>query len=77
MTLSGALCDDLIALEAGVQQILPHRDSSGRQMLFWQLQRHTREGYTSESLVGADSNPHCVACRHQVKSHNFNQIFIL
>ena len=70
MTLSGALRDDLIALEAGVQQILPHRDSAGRQMLFWELQRHTREGYASESLVGADSTLHCLAYCHDVESHN-------
>jgi hypothetical protein len=69
MSLSQALRDDLVALETGVQQILPHLDSSGRQLIFWDIRRHTREGYTSESLVGADSTLHCVVCCYDIKSH--------
>jgi hypothetical protein len=55
MTLSEALRDDLVALEVCVCSLLPHLDSSGRQLLFWEVTRHTREGYTSESMVGAES----------------------
>jgi hypothetical protein len=51
MTLSGALCDDLVALEAGLCCLLPRLDSSGRQLLFWHPCRDTRRGYTSESMV--------------------------
>jgi len=51
MTLSGALHDDLDALEAGVYCLLPQTDLSGRQLLYLDPARHTREGYTSESLV--------------------------
>lgn len=51
MTLNGALCDDLTALEACVLRPLPHLDISGRQLLFLEPSRHTREGYTSESMV--------------------------
>jgi len=51
MTLSEALCDDLVALEAGVYLLLPHADTSGRKLLYWEPHRHTRQGYTSESLV--------------------------
>ena len=69
MTLNEALRDDLVALETGVQQILPHLDSSGRQMVFCDLHRHTREGYTTDSLVSADSHLLCVVHCHDIKSH--------
>jgi hypothetical protein len=51
MTLSEALCDDLAAVETCVFRPLPHLDASGRQLLLAELCRHTREGYTSESMV--------------------------
>jgi hypothetical protein len=51
MTLSEALCDDLVALETCACRLLPHLDTSGRQILLWEPLCHTREGYTSESMV--------------------------
>jgi len=51
MTLSEALKDDLVALEAGMYTILPHPDLSGRPLLYMEPQCHTREGYSSESMV--------------------------
>ena len=51
MTLSDALCDDLVAIEACLCRLLPHLDTSGRQLLLLEPCRHTREGYTSESMV--------------------------
>lgn len=51
MTLSGALCDDITALETGFCCLLPRLDQSGRQLVFWEPRRHTKEGYTSESMV--------------------------
>lgn len=51
MTLSGALCDDVIALQTGAFCLLPHPDLSGRRIIFSDVHRHTREGYTTESLV--------------------------
>jgi hypothetical protein len=53
MTLGGALCDDLVALEACPLCLLPDQDQSGRQLLYLDPSLHTREGYTSESLVSA------------------------
>jgi hypothetical protein len=49
--LSEALCDDLAAVEACFLCPLPHLDASGRQLLLVEPFRHTREGYTSESMV--------------------------
>jgi hypothetical protein len=51
MTLSAALRDDLVALRTGAYTILPFQDVSGRTILFMQPRCHTREGYTSESLL--------------------------
>jgi hypothetical protein len=51
MTLAGALRDDLTAIEAGVYVQLPNRDTSGRQVLWMEPHRHTKDGYSSESLV--------------------------
>lgn len=51
ISLGEALGDDLVALEAAVYCLLPHVDVSGRQLLYLEPARHTREGYTSESLV--------------------------
>jgi hypothetical protein len=51
MILSEALRDDIVALEAGVFSILPHRDLSGRHILFVHPTRHSREGYDTDSLV--------------------------
>ena len=51
MTLGEALRDDLVALESGVFRLLPQLDASGRQLLFSEPRRYTKEGYTSESMV--------------------------
>jgi hypothetical protein len=51
MTLSGALRDDLVALETGWMTLLPKCDLSGRGLLYMVPSRHKGEGYTSESLV--------------------------
>jgi len=51
MTLSEALQDDLVALQAGVYLPLPQKDLSGRQIVYLKPHNHTNEGYTSESLV--------------------------
>lgn len=51
MKLSGAFKDDLEALEQGMYCMLPHCDLNGRQMILWEPSRHTREGYSSESMV--------------------------
>jgi hypothetical protein len=53
MTLGEALCDDLAAVEACVLSLLPHLDASGRQLLLSEPCRHTRDGYTSESMVSS------------------------
>jgi hypothetical protein len=50
MRLDEALCDDMVALEAGVYRLLPHPDMSGRSLIYWEPHLHTREGYTSDSL---------------------------
>jgi hypothetical protein len=55
MTLSGALRDDLVALETGWMSLLPKCDLSGRQLLYMVPSRHKREGYTSDSLVSGVS----------------------
>ena len=44
MTLSEALCDDLVALEPCVLRLLPVLDASGRQLLFCNPCCHTRKG---------------------------------
>jgi hypothetical protein len=51
MTLRGALSDDLAAMEAGMFQILPRLDLSGRALLFVDSHRNTRRGYSSESML--------------------------
>jgi hypothetical protein len=51
MTLSGALRDDLKALQRGVCRILPKPDASGRPILVFNPTLNTREGYDSDSLV--------------------------
>jgi len=51
MTLSEALRDDMVALETGMFCLLPWLDASGRQVLYLDPSCHTREGYTSDSLV--------------------------
>jgi hypothetical protein len=58
MTLSEALCDDLVAVEVGLCQLLPYLDTSGRQLLLWDPCRHRREGYsgTLESMVSVVSS---------------------
>lgn len=56
MTLSEALKDDIVALEAGVYHLLPLKDLSGRQVIFEILHNHTGVGYTSDSLVSCLSH---------------------
>lgn len=51
ITLSEALRDDLIALESGFYRLLPHLDTSGRQLVMLEPRLHTGEGYTPESMV--------------------------
>lgn len=51
MSLSDALCDDLVAIKACVFRPLPHLDASGRQLLLAEPRLHTKEGYTTESMV--------------------------
>lgn len=54
ITLSEALRGDsetIRALEAGVICLLPHLDVSGRQLLFLEPCRHTKDGYSSLGLV--------------------------
>ena len=51
MTLDEALCDDLAAVVACFFRPLPRLDASGRQLIFLEPSGHTREGYTSESMV--------------------------
>lgn len=51
MTLSEALRDDLVAIESCVCRPLSNLDTSGRQLLLVVPSRHTREGYTSGSMV--------------------------
>jgi len=53
MTLTEALRDDLVALKAGVFRLLPYKDLNGRRLLFLDRSRHTKEGYTTESLLRA------------------------
>jgi len=55
LTLSEALRDDLVALEAGVYSLLPHRDLSGRQIMYIVAHNHTGDGYSSESLVSTQN----------------------
>ena len=51
MTLAEALRDDVVAIEAGMCCLLPQPDLHGRQVFYLEPRRHTREGYTSESMV--------------------------
>lgn len=53
MTLSEALRGDIVALEAGMCCLLPNPDLSGRQLLYISPKSHTREGYTSASMLRA------------------------
>ena len=63
MTLSEALRDDLTALETCMFCLLPRLDLSGRQILYLDPSRHSREGYTSDSMVSAKSAMYCSFCR--------------
>jgi hypothetical protein len=63
MTLSEALCDDITAIDACIARPLPRSDASGRQLLFMESLRHTREGYTSESMVSVVCLVYCRASR--------------
>lgn len=57
MTLGGAFREDVVALEAGVFQVLPSLDYSGRALLFLQPYRNTRKGYKPENLVSVEHCP--------------------
>lgn len=51
MTLGEAMRDDLTALGKCFYYLLPHKDLSGRQIIYLEPCRHTGDGYTPESLV--------------------------
>jgi hypothetical protein len=53
MTLHGAMRDDHIAVESGFARILPGVDDSGRQMSLAIMRNHTRDGYSTESMVSS------------------------
>lgn len=53
MTLNGALRDDLSTIQAGIFSILPHRDASGRILLFRHMARRVPEQHSPESVVRA------------------------
>lgn len=55
MTLSEAVRDDIVALEAGVSFTLPHPDLSGRLLFLYEPTRNAGNGYTAENLVSEDS----------------------
>jgi len=55
MTLSEALRDDLTALETSTYCLLPRSDVSGRQIMYLDPSLHSREAYTSDSMVSANS----------------------
>lgn len=69
MTVDGALCDDLAALEVGYLQLLPKLDASGRRLMLMTPAYNNKEGYTSESLVSALLPCVCVAS-YTTLSHN-------
>jgi len=74
MTLSEAVRDDLVALETSYSFLLPNSDASGRPIIFSTPQRHTREGYSAESMVSAGLC--CVALFTIVLNlHRMNNIF--
>jgi hypothetical protein len=51
MTLHGAMRDDHVAMETGFGRILPGLDESGRQMSLVIMRKHTRDGYSTDSMV--------------------------
>ncbi len=69
MSIDGALCDDVIAIEKGWMQLLPKLDASGRQLMYLEPARHDKEGYTSESLVSYICSYPCFV--DSKKSHFF------
>ena len=73
MTLSEALKEDLVALDTCVYTLLPHRDLSGRQILYMEPHRHSRKGYTSESMV-SKRMPNDLTCLSFV-AHSFRYSF--
>jgi hypothetical protein len=54
MTLRGALRDDRVALEAGMIQLIPGMDASGRTLMWVPMKK--REGYTANSAVSASTS---------------------
>jgi hypothetical protein len=73
MSIDGALCDDVIAIEKGWMQLLPKLDASGRQLMYLEPARHDKEGYTSESLVSYICSYPCFV--DSKKSHFFLNAF--
>lgn len=63
MMLAGALRDNLAAIEAGVQCVLNSVDANGRPIIYWNPSCHSKEGYTSESMVHVHSVVSLVARR--------------
>lgn len=66
MTLRGALRDDLVALGTGFCRFLPRLDLSGRQLFLMRPCLHTREGYTTESMVSAV----CFSCESVLEKNH-------
>jgi hypothetical protein len=60
MPLAEALNDDILALEAGLFCLLPSR---GRPIVYVDPSRHTREGYSAESMLRATWYVFEVACQ--------------
>lgn len=52
MTLGEALKGDVVALNTCILTMLPN-DASGRIVLYLEPHRHTRQGYTSDSMMRA------------------------
>jgi len=69
LTLSEALRDDLVALEAGVFSLLPHKDLSGRQIINIVPHNHTGDGYSSESLVSEQECVHLLTLHNLTHTH--------
>jgi len=68
MKLSGALSDDLAALEASTFCVLPYVDLSGRQLLFSIPHSRAGKGITAERLVSVALNNRFFVS-HDVSSH--------
>ena len=69
LTLSEALRDDLVALEANLYWLLPMPDVSGRPIIYMNPSKHTRENYSSESMVSLIRKALCLA--ESLSSHEY------